>query len=471
VGGRLLRALEARGERVRCLVRRPEVLSGRVGPLTEVAKGDVLSAEGLWPALEGVETAFYLIHSMGSGGDFEEKDRIGARNFAEAARGQHLRRIVYLGGLGDPGEDLSPHLRSRHEVGEILRSSGIAVLELQASIVLGAGSLSFEMIRALVERLPVMITPRWVDVPAQPIGIDDLIQYLVEAIDVPLEGSRIVEIGGPDQVSYGGLMREYARQRGLHRALVRVPVLTPHLSGLWLGLVTPLYARVGRKLIESIRHPTIVRDRSAARMFHVRPMAAHEAIACALREEDARAGGTRWCDAVSSAGEPRSWAGVRFGHRFLDFRTIRTPAPPSRAFEPIRRIGGRNGWYAFNWLWRLRGFLDLVIGGVGLRRGRPSSDMLHVGDPLDFWRVEAFEPDRLLRLSAEMKLPGRAWLEFVVEPSGSGSEIRQTAIFDPVGLGGLAYWYLIYPVHALVFSGMLKAIARRAVGPVERPSP
>jgi uncharacterized protein YbjT (DUF2867 family) len=284
VGGRLVRALESLGERLRCMVRRPESFSGRVGPQTEVVGGDALDPQTLQDVFEGIETCFYLIHSMESGSDFEEKDRTCARNVADASRAHGVRRMVYLGALANPDDDLSPHLRSRHEVGALLRASGIPVLELRASIVLGAGSLSFEMIRALVERLPVMITPRWVDVPAQPIAIDDLIAYLVEAIDVPLEASRIVEIGGPDQVSYGGLMREYARQRGLRRVMLSVPVLTPHLSGLWLGLVTPLQARIGRKLIESIRHPTIVRDSSALRLFQVRPKAVAESIASALRE-------------------------------------------------------------------------------------------------------------------------------------------------------------------------------------------
>jgi uncharacterized protein YbjT (DUF2867 family) len=458
----LRKALESHGHPLRCLVRRPESLSGRAGSLTEVVRGDVLDPDTLRRALEGIDTAFYLIHSMGSDGDFEESDRRGARNFAEAASRCGVRRIVYLGGLGNPDEDLSPHLRSRHEVGELLRSTRVPVLELRASIVLGSGSLSFEMIRSLVERLPVMITPRWVDVLAQPIGIDDLVQYLVEALDVPLAKSRIVEIGGPEALSYGALMREYARQRGLRRLMIRVPVLTPHLSSLWLGLVTPLYARVGRKLIESIRHPTVIRDPSAAALFSIRPLPVAESIARALREDDLQTAATHWYDALSSAGEPKSWAGVRFGNRVVDSRTVTVPVSPQRAFGPIRRIGGSNGWYAFGWLWTLRGFLDLLVGGVGVRRGRPHPDELRVDDALDFWRVEAFQPDRRLRLSAEMKVPGRAWLEFEVEGSAAGSTIRQTAIFDPVGLGGLAYWYLIYPLHALVFAGMLKGIAKSA---------
>jgi hypothetical protein len=353
-------------------------------------------------------------------------------------------------------------LRSRQEVGEVLRESGVPVLEFRASIVLGSGSLSFEMIRALVERLPVMITPRWVEVEAQPIAIDDLLAYLVAALSVPLEESRVFEIGGADRASYGDIMREYARQRGLRRAMISVPFLTPRLSSLWLGLVTPLYARVGRTLIESIRHPTVVHDPAAQQVFSLPPRTIREAIASALRNEEREIAETRWYDAFSSRGKGCNWAGVRFHNRFVDSRTRDVDVGPAQAFAPILRIGGENGWYAYDWLWRLRGFLDLLVGGVGVRRGRPSPEDLCVGDALDFWRVETYEPDRRLLLSAEMKLPGRAWLEFVVEPRQGGATIRQTAIFDPVGLVGLAYWYLIYPLHRMIFSRMLENIARAA---------
>lgn len=461
VGGRLWRVLAAEGRRVRCMARRPAGLRSRVAESTEVVEGDVLEPESLVSALFGVDTAYYLVHSMGSDEDFEDQDRVAARNFASAAHSAGVRRIIYLGGLGY-GRDLSPHLRSRHEVGDVLRESGVPVLELRASIVIGSGSLSFEMIRALVERLPAMITPRWVEIEAQPIAVDDLLAYLVAAADVPLPESRVFEIGGADRVSYGDLMREYARQRGLRRAMIRVPVLTPWLSSLWLGLVTPLYARVGRKLVESVKHATIVRDTSALEVFPIRPRSSHEAIAAAIRNEDREIAESRWYDAFSSGGEGRDWSGVHFGNRLVDSRTRDVDVGPKEAFAPIRRIGGETGWYAYDWLWRLRGFLDLVVGGVGVRRGRPASEDLHVGDALDFWRVEAYEADRLLRLSAEMKLPGRAWLEFEVVARQGGSTIRQTALFDPVGLAGLAYWYLVGPLHRLVFSGMLEGIARAA---------
>jgi uncharacterized protein YbjT (DUF2867 family) len=461
IGGRLWRLLETHGRRVRCLVRRGSQLVSRVGSATQVVEGDALKPETLKSAFDGVEVAYYLVHSMGSGGDFQAQDCAAARNFGDAARRAGVRRIVYLGGLGH-GRDLSQHLRSRQEVGELLRECGVPVLEFRASIVLGSGSLSFEMIRALVERLPVMITPRWVEVEAQPIAVSDLLGYLVAALDVPLNENRVFEIGGAERVSYGGLMREYARQRGLRRTMIRVPFLTPRLSSLWLGLVTPLYARVGRKLVESIKHPTVVQDASALEVFPVRPLGIPEAIAAAIRNEEREIAESRWYDAFSSGGEAQNWAGVRFRNRFVDLRTRDVAVEPAQAFAPIRRIGGKTGWYAYDWLWQLRGFLDLLVGGVGLRRGRPMPEDLRVGDALDFWRVEAYEPDRLLRLSAEMRLPGRAWLEFEVEPRHGGTTIRQTALFDPVGLVGLAYWYLVYPLHDMVFSGMIENIANAA---------
>jgi uncharacterized protein YbjT (DUF2867 family) len=465
VGGRLLRVFEEQRARVRCLARRPQFLRTRAGERTEVVKGDVLDRISLDRALAGVDTAYYLVHAMGSRGSFEEEDRRGALNFGRAAAGAGCRRIVYLGGLGDDrsgGEALSPHLRSRHEVGSLLRESGVSVIELRASIVLGSGSLSFELIRALVERLPVMVTPRWVSVPAQPIAIDDLLEYLVAAAGIAVEGSPIVEVGGADVVSYGDLMREYARQRGLRRLMVPVPVLTPRLSSLWLGLVTPVFARIGRKLIDSIRHPTVVRDPAAAELFRIHPVGVREAMARAIRNEDRAFAETRWYDAVSAAGSDRPGPPRRFGNRILDSRTAGVNADPAAAFTPVRRIGGRTGWYFGTWLWRLRGFLDLLAGGVGMRRGRRDPDALRVGDVVDWWRVEAYEPDRFLRLAAEMRLPGRAWLEFEVTPGPAGSSLRQTAIFDPLGLTGRLYWLLLYPAHRLIFAGMLRRIVREA---------
>jgi uncharacterized protein YbjT (DUF2867 family) len=454
---------------VRCFARRPEFLADRVGPKTEVVEGDVLREESLPPALKDVHTAYYMVHSMGSASreGFEVQDRLGAQNFARAALAAGVRRIVYLGGLGDEDSDLSPHLRSRHEVGRALRASGVPVIEFRASIVLGSGSLSFEMLSALVERLPAMVTPRWVRVTAQPIAVNDLLAYLESALGLEMDESRIYEIGGAERVSYGELMREYARQRGLRRVMIPVPVLTPRLSSLWLGLVTPLYARVGRDLIESICHETVVRDERARRDFAIEPIGVEAAIASALANEDREFAETRWSDAISAGGtDPGlfgSYGGVRRGRRLVDSRECEVEVPPAEAFAPIRRIGGATGWYAYDSLWPVRGFIDLLIGVVGVRRGRPDPEQLRVGDTVDWWRVETYEPDHLLRLRAEMKLPGRAWLEFEVRPSDRGSTVRQTAVFDPTGLLGLLYWYGIYPLRAAVFRGMLAGIAWAAL--------
>lgn len=336
------------------------------------------------------------------------------------------------------------------------------VIEFRASIVIGSGSLSFEMIRTLTERLPLMLTPRWVSTVAQPIAIDDLIAYLVAALSLPAGTSQVFEIGGTDQVSYGDIMRAYGRQRDLPVRMIPVPVLTPFLSSLWLGLVTPLYARIGRQFVASIVHSTVVRDDAALRTFAIRPIGIDEAIRRALRNEDEEYAATRWSDALSSSGALPAWGGVRFGTRLVDSRARHVAVAPAAAFAPIARIGGETGWYAWDWLWHLRGALDVLVGGVGMKRQRPARATLLPGDAIDFWRVDAFEPDRLLRLSAEMKLPGRAWLEFEVTGDATGSTVRQTAIFDPVGWLGQLYWYALFPLHELVFAGMLRGVCEAA---------
>jgi len=462
IGGRLLPLLEGRGVAVRCLTRRPGSIRAQVSACTQIAQADALDRRSLNDALQDVDTAYYLVHSMGARGDFEQSDRRAATNFAAAARQNGVRRIVYLGGLGDAEGSLSAHLRSRHEVGSILRTSGAQVIELRASIIIGSGSLSFELIRALVERLPVMICPRWVATLTQPIAVEDVLQYLVMALDLPPGLSRTFEIGGPDQVSYGQIMREYARQRGLRRWLISVPVLTPRLSSLWLGLVTPIYARIGRKLIEGVRNLTLVTDPSAMESFSIRPRGLGDAIRRALANEDRTFAATRWSDALSSAGDTPKWGGTRFGSRLVDSRVVDVAVPTDAAFASIQKIGGRTGWYYGNWLWWVRGILDLLAGGVGLRRGRRHPVELREGDALDFWRVERFEPGKLLRLEAEMRLPGRAWLEFEVSPCQDAARIRQTAIFDPAGVFGLAYWHALYLLHEFVFAGMLRGIAQAA---------
>lgn len=463
VGGRLLHRLEAEGlNQIRCLTRRPTALAGRTAPSTEVVAGDVLDADSLARAMYDVHTAYYLVHSMGAPRDFQGTDRKAATIFAKAARRAGLRRIVYLGGLGDDSE-LSPHLASRQEVGRILRSSGVPTVEFRASIVIGSGSASYEVVRALAETLPVTITPRAVETAAQPIAIEDVLDYLLAALDY--RGSAVFEIGGEDRVSYAEIIREYARQRGLHRRLVRVPLITPRASRFFLGLLTPVYGSVAGDMIESLRNETVVGSRAALETFAVRPRGLREAIERALVNEDRDFAETRWSDALPP-GRPLRWTGIAFGHRLVSSRVIRVGHPPERAFDPIRRIGGRTGWYAGDWFWKARGLLDTLRGGVGLRRGRRDQTDLRVGDTVDFWRVESLETERLLRLAAEMKLPGRLWLQFEVDPrADGGAQIRQTTVFDPAGYVGLTYWYLFCPIHHLVFSGMLRGIGR-ALGSV-----
>ncbi len=463
VGGRLVNLLHKHNYNLRCMARQPAYLQAKFTHNIDIVQADVLDKESLLPALRDVDTAFYMVHSMASKSSFQKTDRLGAHNFAEAAKACGVKRIIYLGGLGDDREKLSPHLHSRQEVGQILRESGVQTIELRASIVIGSGSLSFEMIRNLTEKLPVMVMPKWVNVKAQPIGIDDLLAYLMEAISVNVDCSRIFEIGGRDQLSYYDLMMEYIRVRGLKRIMIPVPVLTPGLSSLWLGLVTPLYAQIGKKLIDSIRHPTVVRDKTADDYFSIQPKSAREAITAALVNEEHEFAETRWSDALSSSsGQKRYFGGLRVKSRLIDSRKIQVRVSPQKAFEPILNLGGKNGWYAWNILWQLRGAIDLLIGGVGMRRGRPENRDLRVGDTLDFWRVEALEKPHHIRLFAEMKVPGKAWLQFEIEPDEDGSTIRQTATFYPFGLSGLLYWYGIYPLHALVFRSMIRAIAKRA---------
>ena len=462
IGGRLLRRLEADSRHLRCMARRPEVLKPRVRDTTEVVAGDLLAPDTLSSAMRGITTAYYLVHSMASNGDFAEEDRSAAAAFAAAAREAGVGRIVYLGGLGSESE-LSHHLASRQEVGEILRSSGIPTIEFRASIIIGSGSLSFEMIRSLVEKLPVMVTPRWVHTLSQPIAIEDVIEYLVGALNLKPNESGIFEIGGAEQASYGDIMSAYASQRNLKRVMISVPVLTPRLSSLWLGLITPVYARVGRKLVESLRNQTVVEDPRAVSVFPVQPLGLADAIGRALVNEDQEFAETRWCDAVSSSGHTRPGGSPVYGNRIVDSRQRSVPVAPHVAFAPIRRIGGDAGWYGVNWLWRLRGALDLLIGGPGMRRGRRDPKQPTIGETLDFWRVEAYEPNQVLRLSAEMRVPGRAWLQFEVQPTEYGSQIRQTAEFDPRGFLGLAYWYCLFPLHHVIFERMLGQIARLAI--------
>ena len=453
--------------RVRCLTRRPEMLTGRTGSGdAEIVRGDALDLRTLDSALQGVHTAYYLIHSMGSRGDFEALDRAAARNFAAAALHAGVKQVIYLGGLGE-GINLSPHLASRQEVGDILRASGLETIEFRASIVIGSGSASYEAVRALVESLPVMITPGWVNTAAQPIAIEDVIEYLLAALD--FRGTAVFEIGGRDRVSYADIIREYARQRGLRRRLVPVPLLSASVARFFLGLLTPVYGRVAGSMVDSLRNETIVNTADATQTFGVTPRGLSDAIERALINEDHEFAETFWSDAFR-AGQPLRRSGVLFGRRLVSSRAIHIGRPPSCAFDPIRRLGGRTGWYATEWFWRARGLLDTLSGGVGLRRGRRDPFDLRAGDAVDFWRVERFERDRLLRMSAEMKIPGRLWLQFEIRSDErGGAHVRQTTVFDPAGFFGLAYWYVLCPVHHFVFSRMLRGIARAVPPPPDPP--
>jgi len=456
----MLRRLEGETDyRVRCLTRRPAALAGKFSVDTEILAGDVLESGSLSRAMRGVDTAYYLVHSMQASGDFEALDRVAAGNFAAEAKRAGVRQIVYLGGLGH-GRDLSSHLASRQEVGQILRASGLPTIEFRASIVIGSGSASYEIVRALVEGLPVVVTSRWLETAAQPIAIEDVVDYLFAALEY--QGSGVFEIGGEDQVTYAEILREYARQRGLSREVLRLPVLAPRASRHCLGLLTPVYGQVAGAMVDSLRNETVVRTSAASDAFAVKPRGLSEAIERALVNEDREFAETRWSDALPT-GRPLAWRGLSFGRRRVSSRAICVGRPPDHAFEPIKRIGGRTGWYAGTWFWRVRGLLDSLRGGVGLRRGRRDPVDLRVGDTVDFWRVERIEPNRLLRLAAEMKIPGRLWLQFEVDPDGSGtSQIRQTTVFDPAGYLGLAYWYLFCPIHNWVFAGMLRGIAASA---------
>jgi uncharacterized protein YbjT (DUF2867 family) len=461
VGGRLLEELERAGAHLRCLTRRPVVLRGRVGQDTEVVAGDVLDRTSLGDALSGVHTAYYLIHSMGDSPDFEDLDRRAAWNFGAEASAAGVAQIVYLGGLG-ADRDLSAHLASRHEVGQLLRCGGVPTLELRASIVIGSGSASFETVRALVERLPVIVAPPWSETLAQPIAIEEVLGSLLGAMSFEHPLDATYDIGGADQVTYLELMRAYARQRGLSRHVVRSSLITPRVARALLPWLTPRYGRIAAAMVDSARNETIVRGRSAARGAVAPPrLGVPAAIERTLHDEDVEFAQRSWSETFP--GEPSArFGGVAFGRRLVASRAISVAREPHEAFAPIQHIGGDTGWYSATWFWRLRGQLDRLRGGVGLRRGRRDPDELRAGDAVDFWRVERVEPEQLLRLAAEMRLPGRLWLQFEVSARGARTLIRLTTVFDPAGYVGRAYWYALYPIHRWVFEAMLRGISRAA---------
>jgi uncharacterized protein YbjT (DUF2867 family) len=467
VGGRLVARLLASGYGVRCMVRDKTRLKGRpwLGDV-DVVEADVLQSETLIPALNGIDAAFYLIHSMSSSeGDFHNRDLLAARQFGEAARLSRVKRIIYLGGLGDPQADLSRHLRSRQETGQALAESGVAVTEFRAAVIIGSGSLSFEMIRYLSERLPVMICPRWVATRTQPIAIRNVLDYLVQALSVPDTTGKVIEIGGADVVTYGEMLKTYARERGLRRWMVSVPVLTPALSSYWVHWVTPISANIIRPLIAGLRNEVIVRDATAAELFpDIHPLSCREAVALALTRLQAGDIESAWTDAlVTSRGNERPVVLQSEQGMIVERRQCDVKASPREVFDILTGMGGSRGWFYANWAWKLRGLADRAVGGVGLRRGRRDPDVIRVGDALDFWRVEAYEPPHLMRLRAEMKVPGLAWLQFEAKPmANQNTHLFQTAFFAPKGLLGLLYWYALYPIHGLIFSGMIGEIAARA---------
>lgn len=453
IGGRLIPRLLAAGHTVRVMVREASRIAAHPWlSEVEVAVGDVLDRDSLVRALEGVDQAFYLIHSMMAAG-FETLDRTGAGNFASAAPST-LRKVIYLGGLLPEGEQRSKHLRSRAEVGSTLARS-VPVLEFRAGPIIGSGSASFEMVRYLTERLPAMVAPRWIDNAVQPIAIDDVLRYLVAAVDCDETG--IVEIGA-DRLTFRQMMQSYASIRGLRRFIVPVPVLAPRVAGLWVGLVTPIPNSLAVPLIEGIVEPVLAdTSRAQALMPQIVPMLYRDAVSAALeRADDAE---TRWSGARNSS------KAVELTDRegaMREVRTVDVKASPARVFESFTSLGGARGWMAWNKAWWLRGALDRLAGGPGLRRGRRHPQHLLPGEALDFWRVDSIEHDRFLRLRAEMKVPGAASLQWEVAAEGAGSRLVQTAMFVPRGLAGVLYWYLLYPLHALIFSDLAKAIAQDA---------
>jgi uncharacterized protein YbjT (DUF2867 family) len=486
IGGRLVPRLLEAGLPVRCLVRDRARLEGKPWfTHVDVAEADVLQGEGLEAALEGVHTAYYLIHSMGaSEKGFEDRDLKAARLFAEAAHRAGVQHIIYLGGLGATSKGMSRHLRSRQETGAALAAAGVPVTEFRAAIIVGSGSLSFEMIRYLTERLPIMVTPKWVDTRVQPIAIRDVLAFLQSALEHPPQGHHIVEIGGPDILTYRDMMLIYARLRGLKRTMIPTQVLSPRLSSYWINLITPIPASIARPLVEGLTSEVIVDDPEPARAYGVRPISYETAVKLALDRTQQGAIETLWSGALAAVPRgtpaptklrPRDAEGMLVDRRVVHFRVGREDT-----FNAIVRIGGEEGWGTFDWLWQLRGLLDRLWGGVGMRRGRRDPINLQPGDALDFWRVESIAPNDHLQLRAEMKLPGRAWLRFDLRDAPEGAtEVQQTAFFEPKGLLGFLYWWAVYPLHLLVFPSMLHAIGRRAeqlseqraVAPDPSPSP
>lgn len=466
VGGRLVTALLQKGERVRCLARNSSRLRRPGWEALEIVEGEALDVDAVSRAMEGVKTAYYLIHSMGAAGsDFAKRDIEIATLFASTAASQNIERLVYLGGLGDSTSKLSKHLHSRHATGDALRTGPVPVIEFRAGMVVGSGSLSFELLRDMVERLPVMVGPKWVRTKTQPIAIRDVLAYLESAHDQRLSMNCVYEIGGTDVTSYQELMDLYARLRGLRRFMIDVPLLTPRLSSYWVDFITAVPASVSRPLIDGLRHETICHDKQALTDFPFKPIGVEEAMRLAIERDVNGDVETRWSDSFSVLRQslPPNLSTMQIEGMIIEhrFRTVNLPA--AQVFDATTRIGGDYGWPYADFLWELRGHLDRVVGGVGMRRGRRSHSQLRVGDPVDFWRVDELVPNRLLRLHAEMKVPGKAWLQWEVrEQNESSCTIEQTTFFEPKGVFGQLYWYSLFPLHKLIFSGMINQIVSRA---------
>jgi uncharacterized protein YbjT (DUF2867 family) len=452
------------------MVRRPPQLQGRPWlKRVDVVQGDVLNPEQLIPAMRGMDAAYYLIHGMSGGEDFYQRDLSAARNFGQAARVAGLQRIIYLGGLGGGLErNLSLHLRSRHKVGEILMESGVPVIEFRAAVVVGSGSAAFEMMRYPVEGMPLLFCPSWVKSRIQPISVRDVLDYLISSLALSEEqvgARRIIEIGGSEVLTYHDMMRIYAKVRGLRRIMIIVPFLTPRFCAAFLSWVTPIPRPLARALIEGMRNEVVTHDDSAQRLFpDIHPRDYRTSLDRALARIAADQVETTWSDAqVSALGDV---VPVTFTTReglLLEERQSMISATTETIYRIFTGLGGRRGWLYANWIWLLRGMIDQLLGGVGFRRGRRHPDELRVGDALDFWRVEALAPGRLMRLRAEMKVPGLAWLQFEIVPQGTPRNLLiQTAFFEPKGLPGLMYWYILYPIHGWMFSKLIVKIVERA---------
>ena len=467
IGGRLVPRLLELGYQVRVLVRDPDRLQGRPWlDKVEVIKGDILSPESLIPAMQGISAAYYLVHSMDGREDFHQRDRVAASNFGEAAKTAGIELIVYLGGLGDPQSDLSKHLKSRQETGRHLAQAGVPVTELRAAVIVGSGSISFEMIRYLTERIPIMICPKWVFTRIQPIAIYDVLNYLTATLENPKSWGKVIGIAGQDVITYGEMMEIYAEVRGLKRALIAVPVLSPRLSSYWVHWMTPVPASITRPLVEGLRNEVILQDNSAESIFpQIVPDDYRSAVSKALDNLSAEKIETRWTDAlVSSLGSRSAVNLTNQEGMIIEQRQTVIQAPADKVYAVFSRLGGETGWLYFDWAWKLRGAFDRLIGGVGLRRGRRDPQLLRLGDAVDFYRVEALQPGRLLRLRAEMKLPGQAWMQFEAlpdDPDGQTALIL-TAYYAPKGLLGILYWYSLYPVHRIIFSGLNRKIKEYA---------